>query len=257
MPAFNQQQWDELSKLCGLEQVDIKQPGLSINGMDLLNTDNCRKVLDELGPLLGAPSRKITASLLGKRISFLTTAACLYPMSAFDLGIDVSLENTVIDYSHNTKQWVSQMRLHDLKITSPSCENRGTWRQKLCKQLFCDNLSRLWQTFNEVSGIQLDILWENTAVRVYSLYERRLAKITSASIQKNVRDDFYYLLNQAEPSLFRHTTNPLQQFNFDKTPSEKGQTRYRDTCCYYYATPPCEYCSNCPLPLKQEKIRHA
>jgi len=257
MPAFNQEHWNELANICGLEGNNINCSERYINGLDLLDSGNCRKVLDNLAPLLGSPSRKITASLLGKRISFLTTAACLYPMSAYDLGLDLSLKNSIIDYNHDGRLWTSKMHLHDLSFSPSSPESRAVWRENLCKQLFSDNLSRLWQTFHNVSGVQLDILWENTAVRIYSLYERRLAKIASTAIQKNIKDDFDYLLNNADPSLFDHHTNPLQQFNLDKKTGKNGQIRYRETCCYYYATPSCEYCSNCPLPLKQNKKRHA
>ncbi len=38
------------------------------------------------GPGDGSPTWAITASLLGKRLSFLATGACLYALSVYDKG---------------------------------------------------------------------------------------------------------------------------------------------------------------------------
>jgi len=255
MHALDDQRMDELHSLCGLKSATPGLPGLSVHGPEMLDKDICRDILNEVGRLLGSRSRKITASLLSKRIAFLTTSAALYPMSAYNDGLDLSLENCVIDYSHDSKRWQSSMYLYNLEATLPAPGARETWREDICRRLFSDNLARLWQALHEASGVTLSILWENTAVRVYSLYERRLMTIGNINTARQIREDFAYLTTDADGDLFDCKDNPLQRFYFDKTPAGEREIRYRKTCCYYYLTPPQEYCSTCPLLLPSGKKR--
>lgn len=246
MMPLEQNQLEELSVLCGLK-VGHPSPAFSVSGPEMLDKKICREVLDDIGPLLGSRSRKIIASLLSKRIAFLTTAAALYPMSAYNRGLDLSLENCVIDYSHDTKRWQSAMYLNSLAPTVSPSDARHIWRKDICQKLFSDNLARLWQSLHEASSVTLSILWENTAVRVYSLYERRLRE--RLVTEQCVLDDFNYLTKEAEGCLFGEKDNPIERFYFDKTPAGQKEIRFRRTCCYYYLTPQKKYCSTCPLLL--------
>ncbi|MFC4238031.1 IucA/IucC family C-terminal-domain containing protein [Thalassospira xianhensis] len=253
MHALDDRWTEELRALCGLKSASTGLPGLSVPGPEILDKDICRDILNEAGRLLGSRSRKITASLLSKRIAFLTTAATLYPMSLYNRGLDLSLENCVIDYSHDSKRWQSSMYLYNLDASPPPPGARETWREDVCRRLFSTNLARLWQALHEASGVTLSILWENTAVRVYSLYERRLMSIGDMDTARQIREDFTYLTTEAAGSLFGCKDNPLQRFYFDKTAVGEREIRYRRTCCYYYLTPPQEYCSTCPLLLSPGK----
>src|SRR5699024_5945609 len=91
------------------------------------------------------------------------------------------------------------------------------------------------------------MLWENTAVRIYSLYERRMATLEGGAAAR--RDaDFNFLL-RTDPALFGMPFNPLHYFRFCPTRlSDGAEVRFRRTCCLYFqATCPQEYCRACPL----------
>ncbi len=217
----------------------------------------CAEMLERQMPVIGAPTRQIAASLLAKRIAFLATGACLYAMTLYDKGLNLAAENCLLDERHQGGVWQSDMQLWDIRCTVPKPGQREIWRQEVVTSLFAGHLAPLWQVLNEVSGIAPAILWENTAVRVFSLYERRIAQ---ASVRQNAvdwRQDFLWLITSAPGSVFGCQENPLRRYwrspLLIKDGAGERYVRFRRTCCFYYqATEPAEYCSTCPL-LRPEK----
>jgi ferric iron reductase protein FhuF len=254
---FTASEWAVLSGGLRLKDSDERDPVHSLVARDLLQEGVCEQLLDLLGPVIGSSTRAITASLLGKRLSFLATGACLYAMSVYDKGLLLTLDNTVIEYGHDGGLWTSSMPLHHGQPLTYGANEREAWRDALVQGLFAGLLKPLWQTFNRVTGVSRRILWENTAVRVYSLYEKRMAKIDDLSVRQRCEADFNWLLTHAEPALFGLDYNPLSHFRRPPTLLDDGQRsiRFRRTCCFYYlATEPAEYCSACPL-LRTGKCR--
>ncbi|MBI6704929.1 MULTISPECIES: IucA/IucC family C-terminal-domain containing protein [Pseudomonas] len=253
--AFSDAEW---ALLCGPLQLRTAEArdSRSLPAQDLLDEAVCSDLLDALGPVIGSPTRAITASLLAKRFSFLGTGACLYSMSVFDKGLTLSLDNSVIEYAHDDGLWTSSMPLLNVAPFGYATGDRDIWRESIVRTLFAGLLKPLWETFNRVSGISRRILWENTAVRVYSLYEKRMAKVDDPVIRARYEADFDWLLNHADPSLFGLDYNPLKHFRRPPTTLPSGQSiRFRRTCCFYYdASNPVEYCSTCPL-LRPKKCR--
>lgn len=98
---FTAPEWAALSGGLRLKDIEERDPLRSLMARDLLQEEVCEQLLDALGPVIGSPSRAITASLLGKRLSFLATGACLYAMSVYDKGLLLSLDNAVIEYGHD------------------------------------------------------------------------------------------------------------------------------------------------------------
>lgn len=247
---FTEPQWATLSgplRLRGESQRDLPR---SLAARDLLDEARCIALLDTLGPLIGSPSRRISASLLGKRQSFLLTGACLYAMSAYDKGLQLSLDNTVIEYGHDDGLWSSSLVLRDLTTSRPPPGGRDAWREGMATQLFAGLLQPLWETFYRATGVSRRILWENTAVRVYSLYEKRLATLDCAATRQRCAEDFRWLTEAAPAGVFGLDYNPLAHFNRPFTLLDEGAraVRFRRTCCFYYeASSPVEYCSTCPL----------
>ncbi|VVO24583.1 IucA/IucC family C-terminal-domain containing protein [Pseudomonas fluorescens] len=254
---FTAQEWAVLSAGLRLKESAERDPLRSLTARALLQEDVCERLLDELTPVIGSPSRKITASLLGKRLSFLATGACLYAMSVYDKGLLLSLDNTVIEYGHDEGLWTSSLPLHQELPFAYATGERDAWRETIVHSLFAGVLQPLWQTFYSVSGISRRILWDNTAARVYSLYEKRMVKIEEPPIRERYEADFSWLLTQAQPALFGLDYNPLSHFRLPPTLVDDGQRsiRFRRTCCFYYqASEPVEYCSTCPL-LRPRKCR--
>ncbi|AZD02521.1 IucA/IucC family C-terminal-domain containing protein [Pseudomonas chlororaphis] len=254
--AFNPQDWSVLSGPLRLKPMAQRDRQRSLSARALLDDDTCITLLDQLGPVIGSPTRAITASLLAKRFSFLATGACLYAMSVCDQGLLLSLDDCVIEYGHDDGLWTSSMPLADRPPQAYAAGERDAWRAAIVEALFAGLLAPLWQTFNRVSGISRRILWENTAVRVYSLYEKRMGKVEDPLIRLRHEADFDWLLQEAAPALFGLDYNPLRHFRRPPTQLEEGKSiRFRRTCCFYYeATEPAEYCSTCPL-LRPRKCR--
>lgn len=252
MTSLNEQQRAEMSDLCGLQRVQSNKLAQCMNAHDILNPQIGHMILDDVASVLGTRSRKIAASLLIKRHAFLATAACLYPMSAYNCAPDLSLGNTLIDYRYDGKLWQSSMHLHDLHVTAPaSAQDRSKWRAQICRQLFADNLTRVIKSLTNLCGVSQSILWENLAVRVYSLYERRLKTHKDQHVQQRIQDDFDFLLTTTDFALFGINHNPLQQYVQNSITDENTDIRYRETCCYYYAVPGGTYCGTCPLPHRK------
>ena len=245
--SFSQQEWAVLSgnfRLRLFEERDHR----GISAVDLLDEDKCLDLLNQLTPVINSPNRAVTASLLAKRIAFLTTGACLYSMSVYDKGLQLSPENSWIEYGHDGDLWTSCMPLNCTKPSTYTQGQREVWREVLVRTLFANLLAPLWQVLHKVGGISLRILWENTAVRVYSLYERKMDNIDSETACQQAQADFDWLLNHASPELFACSDNPLQRFRQPVCQTSSGSVRFRRTCCLYYkTTQPKEYCSTCSL----------
>lgn len=253
-PGFSEEEWQVLAGELRLCDVSRYGDARVLPASALTQSDACSHLLDALTPVIGSPDRAITASLLSKRLAFLATGACLYAMSVYNKGLTLSVGNTLIAYGHDDGLWTSGLPLRDIRPHPAPETGRDDWRRVISETLFAGLLAPLWQTFSRVSGISPFILWENTAVRVYSLYERRMAKLPCPIRRLRAAQDFDWLLNEAEPALFGLQENPLRRFRRPLTPQGSGPgVRYRRTCCFYYkASSPVEYCNACPL-LRPQK----
>jgi len=247
--AFSAQDWAALSGPLRLKPLSQRDVMRCVDPRALLDAEVCAQLLEELGPVIGSPNVAITASLLGKRFSFLATGACLYAMSACDRGLMLSLDNCVVEYGHDDGLWTSSIPLADNSLRGYAEGDREAWRDSIVRSLFAEFLAPLWDSLHQVSGISRRILWDNTAVRVYSLYEKRMAKLEDSLVSQRVKADFNWLLQDADPALFGLNYNPLAHFRREPTPLDDGRSiRFRRTCCFYYqASNPVEYCAACPL----------
>lgn len=244
-------EWSQLA-VFGLKSYIEDEP-LAIDSSKLLDESQCLEILRNIMPELGAPNLKVTASLVMKRMAFLTLAPVLYAMSGFDKGLDVSLANCVFEYPLENRLWVSKMPLKNTSVTSGS-DDRDTWREALLRKVFAGNLTLLVEQFYALTKVSRRILWENIAVRVFSIYEQRILTTIPEEKRAQAEADYAFLLDKNTTVLFGLNENPLIAFYRDKKPTALSDkpVRVRRTCCFYYqATEPAEYCGNCPLPLKK------
>jgi len=234
-------------RLRTLSEADVR----SLTASALLDAETCRRMLTTVMPLTGAPDLAIAASLFVKRLAFLTTGNVLYAMSVFDKGLILSLSDSRVEYAHDNGLWTSSLPADMTESVAPADE-REQWREMIVGALFKDFLSPVLTILSQVSGIPLHILWENIAVRVYSLYQGRMEGLDPQQEQRR-QTDYDWLLTQADAAIFGLPWNPLKRFN--RPPKQNGageKIRFRRTCCFYYkATRPAEYCHNCPLLIKK------
>lgn len=131
-------------------------------------------------------------------------------------------------------------------VTAPPPGSREAWRDQVLERVFAGHLFPVWSTFAEVSGLKRSLLWENTAVYVYWLYEKKLPQFPEADPAR-IREDFSHLIQYASRDTFGDTVQPMSRFSR----SSGEAVRIRRTCCLYYRMGPnCSPCSNCPLTRK-------
>lgn len=253
---YKSEQWQMLCQCFGLVDATQRNAETSIWLPQLLDHEQCERLLYQLTPIIHSPSLKVTAALLSKRYAYLSIAASLYAMTVYDVGLDMSAQNCFLDYQYTDRLWRSKMPISNCRVSRPTESiDRSEWRKVVIRNIFANNLSLLWQVFVEVTKIHPRILWENTAVRVYSLYEKKITT-TSPIVQERIQEDYAYLLKKAEPEIFGIDHNPLKRYDVKKIKlsQDSGLIRLRKSCCFYYkATDPMEYCSNCPLLVVKPK----
>lgn len=246
--GFCSEQWETLQGL-GLKSFCHDQDK-AIDSILLLDDDQCRAVLEEIMPALGAINLKITASLVIKRIAFLILAPALFSMSRFNVGLDMSIVHCVFEYPLENRFWQSKMPLKtfELNVYKPE-QDRNVWREEVLKNVFANHLSLLVEQFHRVTRVSTRTLWENVAIRVFSIYERRILNGLSADLLAQARQDFSWLIDKNTHSIFAVNKNPIAEFYTAKIPSPSSEEviRVRKTCCFYFkATEPSEHCSVCP-----------
>lgn len=213
-----------------------------------LDPAQCAELLDDLAKRMGAPSRRVAASLLTKRLGFLTTGVAFYGLSAADRQLDLRPGNVWIEDGFVQGRWQSSLPLADTRTLPAAPGNHAQRRAQMARTLFGELLGPLWEILARVGRVSPRILWENAAVRLYSLYDQRLPELAAPEAQARCAEDFAWLL-AAAPAELGLELNPLAQFRRPAVANAVGRSiRFRRTCCFYYqATAPAEYCSNCPL----------
>ncbi|WP_176706224.1 ferric iron reductase [Paenibacillus hemerocallicola] len=123
-------------------------------------------------------------------------------------------------------------------VTCPASGHRNEWRKQTVERLFAGHLARLFHSLSKAAPIPMPILWENAAVRVYSLYEKRIGQGAGRDEAFRIRDDFEYLISTAPAGLFGEAGNPLAKFYGTASAaaasnSPASSARIRKTCLYY------------------------
>jgi ferric iron reductase protein FhuF len=234
-------------RLC--REKESSQGELSIEGERLIDSDDIYQYLKVLQKKLNSSSIPATASMFSKRYSYLIAVNSLYAMSGFNKGIKLTLDNVYIQSYFDGEVWLPRLVLEEPIETSPSEGMRNEWRDEVIKETF-HHLYNVWACFSKVSRLSEQILWENTALYVFWLYENQLAEAESDWIRYRSMDDFNYLIHSAPGHLFGpFQENPLSRFHCEKKYSIKHNAyiRKRKTCCLYYqANSKGQYCSTCP-----------
>lgn len=131
---------------------------------------SCQRMLQQLAPRLGAPSLGITASLLSKRVAFLTTAAAFYPLSMYNKGLNMALTNCLLDTRHDGHLWQSHMVMDDLSLSTPHSDlDRASWRDALLRGVFAQHLTPLWHVLSGIRPLVTDFVGEYRCTAVFTV----------------------------------------------------------------------------------------
>lgn len=222
----------------------------SIPFTDLLNPERSEAYFRGVSGIFKTDSQSAAVSLFAKRYAFLVIASNLYAMSCFNKGLNLELENGWIESCYQGQAWLPKARLKDWQASEPQADQRNEWRYLILERMFAGNLSRVWNAVSKTARISKALLWENTAIYVYWLYEKKFAEGAGPEQRRRMKEDYHYLLHDAPPRLFGESRNPLKQFDSPKVFRDgyDKPLRVRKTCCLYYLTSdePGDYCTTCP-----------
>lgn len=249
LSSFNSEQLDYLINHLRLTTDRSQDLKLSIPSIDLLDETKCSAYLDKLEGIFPSSSNILKASMFAKRYSYMTIASSLFAMTMFNKALDYSVENCQLESRYQDQTWLPNVRLTDWQVTKPGESDRCEWRYEVVKNIFAGNIAKVWRTLSKTANIPITILWENTAIYVYWLYEKRIGGEDAEHQKINIHEDFHFLLNKAPAALFGTAINPLTRFNSPKSnvPISEQLVRIRKTCCYYYQISPDQSCcSTCP-----------
>ena len=232
------------------QKEDIKtSDGVSIQ--ELYDVRKCDEFLDRLSSKLGTSKKSVAASQFAKRYSALFLNPALYSLSVYDRSLDINGDKIWFqEMNENDNIWGPSVVVSEsLLIDKFQGSDRSQWYRNQLEQLFRKHLAPLWLSLSKSSGIKESVLWENTAVRVFSLYERKIYEDISKDREFIVRGDFSNLLSLRGDNVFGLEYNPIAECYKQPVVKllEDEEVRVRKTCCFYYkVTSPAEYCDVCP-----------
>ncbi|MCS7460982.1 (2Fe-2S)-binding protein [Paenibacillus doosanensis] len=172
-------------------------------------------------------------------------------MTMYNRGLDLSLQNSFLSVPEGAwGKWQPSLSFKNGSVTSPTEGKRGEWREEVVGTLFGGHVGPLLRSISQAAAIPLPVLWENIAVRIYSLYEKRLGEGCGSEEAACISDDYYYLVHEARPDLFGEKDNPLAVFYGKPSGGAfpEPAVRMRKTCCLYYKIAPDQSCCDaCPI----------
>jgi ferric iron reductase protein FhuF len=223
-----------------------------IDAVKLLDEKLLLSNLNTLKSQISASSLVTAASQFSKRYAFLLTTVGLYTMTMWNKGLNLSLEHTLLTLPKKDNGDFPKVTVDDSSLFLADEAHRKAWRDVLIKTIFSGNLSKVWKSLHAVSKVPMPILWENTAVYIFWLYETKMREEgTNQEVSQRIKEDLHYLVTEAAGELFGEKENPLTKYytkNCTKFCNEEPM-RMRKTCCLYYQLTDKEnavYCKTCP-----------
>ena len=245
----------DLAALQGFGLRPASEAARFVEARALLDEATCRATLEQIAPELGATNMRDTASLVIKRFAYLSLAPSLYGLSVQGRGLDVSLPNLRFEYVLKERIWQNGLPMHSMaRLEAP---DHDALRHEVLRRAFAQNLTPLVHQMHRLFRCPLPVLWENVAVRVFSIYESRILPACNEAQAARAQRDFDHLLAADSTALFGLPGNPIRPFHFKRSQPEGAARpiRVRRTCCYYYrATEPAKYCGNCPLKFRGKAV---
>lgn len=215
-----------------------------IEAADLVNENKLAAFLETAKEKMNAPDITVAASLFSKRYSYLVLVPALFAMSRYNKFLNIEIYNLEIIDSHADGIWMPNLYFKDQTILKANTEmERLDYLPQYFQKLFSQHLNLVWDALANTGGISKQILWENTAVYIFWLYETVLTELSD----EKENEDFRFLLFGSDGSLFgNYVNNPLLKFYNNKIIKDDTEIRTRKTCCLSYKVSEKQMCKTCP-----------
>jgi ferric iron reductase protein FhuF len=215
-----------------METLTAERQKKSIHLDELFQLDQLQTLLHEFTTVLQAPSAIISASQFSKRYSYFLLAPSLRQLltSGRIANIQKYLDNIELDY--DTGRFQLNLKENEYEYDVNYCTKQQI--DQYIQYYFAGHLVPLWSSLSKLTGIKMQLLWENTYIYITWMC---LHQIESPFAKQN----FIYLTQDADGSLFGLSKNPFLSFT--------TSSPVRKKCCFYFMLPKAQgdKCRRCPL----------
>ncbi|MFC0560577.1 IucA/IucC family C-terminal-domain containing protein [Halalkalibacter alkalisediminis] len=218
---------------------------------DILDQDKLSSFLTWVQNELQAPDLLVAASAFSKRYSYLMVVPALFTFSLLNKQLNMSVSNLSLLSSISENKWLPRLFIKDPNaFLFETDQERAESRDKLIETIFAHHLSPLWDRLSVISKIPQYILWENTAVYLFWVYESLLNRADlTANDRVVIKSDFNYIIYEAHARLFGCFTkdNPFETYYNHRKKIDGTYIRIRKTCCFSYKlSADLKMCNSCP-----------
>ncbi|SDJ63494.1 IucA/IucC family C-terminal-domain containing protein [Salimicrobium halophilum] len=225
-----------------------------LNAESLLSRDGTEKALNHLHIYLESESFLTTGSFLGKRFGYYAITVPIVLMTLFDKFPDVSPANVEYVRIDENPKWFPKYYLKDKTTISPE-ENRKAWIEENMRQLFRDHLAPIFFHIHKTTRVSKKVLWENVAIYLYWLYERKLPEWYEGAELERLREDFRFIVEELDGEPFGEKKNPFTYF--ESQPVLPTGARERKCCCLSYRLhEDSTFCKVCPHLKRMDELKN-
>src|SRR5699024_4389221 len=125
----------------------------------MLQRDGLVNVLGLISEQMGAPSNKVAASMLSKRMAFYAVIH-LYTMCAFNQRLLFDLENVLLTDQPLSILWLPDFYLRNMKVEE-ELNGRRKWIDEIIWHVFKETLTPIVERLSEQVTLPKRVMWEN------------------------------------------------------------------------------------------------
>ncbi|WP_029268400.1 IucA/IucC family C-terminal-domain containing protein [Virgibacillus alimentarius] len=218
----------------------------------MLRRDGLVNVLALISEQMGAPSYKVAASMLSKRMAFYAVIH-LYTMSAFNKRLLVDRENVLLTEQAPSNLWLPDFYLGNMKVEEER-NDRRKWIDEIIWHVFKETLTPIVERLSEQVTLPKRVMWENIHQYVSWIFHKMRNSSSRETIKNQLDRDFHYILQTADGYLFGiDGGNPFARLYGRMDVKKIVETR--KTCCLAYLlkdNPP-NRCKTCPIPVNRTR----
>ncbi|MGM8215423.1 (2Fe-2S)-binding protein [Bacillaceae bacterium W0354] len=214
---------------------------VSVSLDELLDEEFLLSYLNDISEYFNTDNIFIVGSQLMKRLAFNVVLPPLYLMTVHRMKLDLDFRKMWIAPNIVGDLWLPNLYLEDFTVEELPDDERKTYLSELFNKI-----NDLVNVISKVTRVPKPNLWENMAVYIYWLYEKKFKDDRFVDVADRVAMDFEFLVHRLGADAFDGMCNQLKNFYWGRRIEEDG-TRIRRTCCFHYgANEARKTCKTCP-----------